>query len=82
MIPTPAAPEAGPAPVSSPFVEARQRAVDHHLAQLRNAIQALRGLGQHEVLADLLEEEASDTIVELSHIRRGRKAAQPRREAV
>lgn len=47
------------------FEDRRQRAVDHHVQQLRAAVQALRGLGQHDEVAKLLADERDDTVIEM-----------------
>lgn len=78
-------PAAGPAPNAAPdapvdetsFVAARDKAVQHHIRTLRHAIGALRGLGQHEPLAALLQEELAETISESRSIA-ARKAQKTR----
>lgn len=50
------------------FARARADAVAHHIKTLRHAIGALRGLGEHGLLAALLADELSDTVTEARSI--------------
>lgn len=64
---------AGPAPAPAArhpdsFEAARAAAVAHHVRTLRHALQALRGLGQHDLAADLLAGELEDTVTEARSI--------------
>lgn len=47
---------------------ARANAVAHHIKGLRNAISALRGMAEHELLAALLSEELSEIVTEARSI--------------
>lgn len=60
---------------------ARARAVDHHFKALVAAANALRGLGRHGDLANMLADELEQTQIEAEAIaaRGGAKAAQPLR---
>lgn len=51
-------------PADDVFARARADAVAHHVKALRDAILALRGLGEHALAEQLLADELGDTIQE------------------
>ena len=58
--------------------ERRRRAIEHHEIAARNALAALRGLGQHALVSRMLWDEQQETIAEIA-LSAGRRCPQPRR---
>ena len=59
-------------------IERRRRAIEHHEVAARNALAALRGLGQHALVSRMLWDEQQETIAEIA-LSTGRRCPQPRR---
>lgn len=67
---------------SDEFIARRKSAVDFHVSAARAAIMALRGFGEHELVAAMLDEELAETRIEATSIaarsaKGTRKAGQP-----
>ncbi len=67
---------------SDEFIARRKAAIEFHTAAARAAIMALRGFGEHALVAEILDSELVDTRIEAASIaaraaKGQRKAAQP-----
>lgn len=68
-----------PAPAAGDsFAAARSNAIAHHVKTLRHAIGALRGMGEHDLVAALMAGEIEDTVTEARLIATRKAKGRPR----